>query len=72
MEKFPVFLEFNKSAGVLQCKVIDQPYLYNVGCSNAGKYAILKGQTSCGTLSHQFIVWILLEVHILETLFIQC
>ena len=37
MGKFPVFLEFNKSAGVFQCKVLDQPYPNNVGCYNAGK-----------------------------------
>ena len=42
MGKFPVFLEFNKSAGVFQCKVLDQPYLNNVGCSNAGKVRYFK------------------------------
>ena len=43
MEKFPVFLEFNKSAGVFQYKLLDQPYLNNVGCYNAGKVRYFEG-----------------------------
>ena len=34
------------------------------------KYAIMKGQTSCGTLNHQFLFWILLEVNFIYTVLI--